>query len=104
MSGYGANIELDIKKVIALSTLSQLGIIFIILGLGEVELAFFHLIIHALFKSSLFISIGLCIHNINNNQDGRYIISFTNTNIFLILCLISINSSLIAFPFLAGYY
>merc|ERR1719341_950721 len=54
MAGITAIVEIDIKKVIALSTLSQLGIIIIILGVGNPVLAFFHLISHAFFKAMLF--------------------------------------------------
>ena len=65
--------ERDLKKVIALSTLSQLGIILTILGLGFRDFCFFHIIIHALFKSSLFISMGSKIHDFANFQDRRYL-------------------------------
>lgn len=68
--------EADLKKVIALSTLSQLGIIIVILGLGYKEYCFFHIIIHALFKSSLFIRMGCKIHEFINFQDRRYLRSY----------------------------
>ena len=64
MAGLAANFEMDLKKVIALSTLSQLGVIIIIIGLGLPTLACFHLIMHALFKSTLFICAGFIIHNL----------------------------------------
>lgn len=63
MSGLGANYEIDLKKIIALSTLSQLGIIMFILSLGQYEIAFFHLVRHATFKSLLFLCAGYYIHN-----------------------------------------
>jgi len=63
--------ETDLKKVIALSTLSQLGVIIVILGLGFKDFCFFHLIVHALFKSRLFIRIGCKIHEYSNLQDSR---------------------------------
>merc|ERR1712152_132133 len=59
--GITAIVEIDIKKVIALSTLRQLGIIIIILGIGNPLLSFFHLISHAFFKAILFICAGLII-------------------------------------------
>merc|ERR1712168_160328 len=81
MSGITAIIEIDIKKIIALSTLSQLGIIIIILGLGNPILSFFHLISHAFFKAILFICAGIIIHNIKDYQDIRKIgFSFNNLN------------------------
>uniref|UniRef100_A0A336MVL7 NADH-ubiquinone oxidoreductase chain 5 n=1 Tax=Culicoides sonorensis TaxID=179676 RepID=A0A336MVL7_CULSO len=73
IAGLGANFEFDLKKIIALSTLSQLGLIIRILGIGFSYLAFFHLITHALFKALLFICAGVVIHNIKNFQDIRYI-------------------------------
>jgi len=54
MSGFGANLENDLKKIIALSTLSQLGVIIITLSVGFYQLAFFHLCTHAVFKATLF--------------------------------------------------
>merc|ERR1712241_700848 len=66
-------IEIDIKKIIALSTLRQLGIIMLILGSGNPILSFFHLISHAFFKAILFICAGMIIHNIKDYQDIRKI-------------------------------
>merc|ERR1712145_31509 len=73
MAGITAIFEIDMKKIIALSTLSQLGIIIIILGLGNPILSFFHLISHAFFKAILFICAGIIIHNIKDYQDIRKI-------------------------------
>lgn len=71
ISGINAYLETDFKKIIAFSTLSQLSIIIIITSLNISELAFFHLVIHAIFKSMLFLCAGLIIHFINGNQDIR---------------------------------
>merc|ERR1711997_629693 len=60
----GAIMEIDIKKIIALSTLRQLGIIILILGLGNPILSFFHLLSHAFFKAILFMCAGIIIQNI----------------------------------------
>lgn len=62
----------DFKKVIALSTLSQLGFLMLSLGLGNVFISFFHLISHACFKSCLFIQIGFMIHSFYSQQDSRF--------------------------------
>jgi len=73
ISGLGANLENDLKKIIALSTLRQLGLIIITLGLGILELAFFHLLTHAIFKSLLFLCAGVFIHSIGDTQDVRHL-------------------------------
>lgn len=59
MGGGKATTEGDVKKTIAYSTISQLGYIVLILGLGFPNIAFFHLITHALFKATIFISVGV---------------------------------------------
>lgn len=104
IAGLGANYEFDLKKIIALSTLSQLGLIIRILSIGFYKLAFFHLLTHALFKALLFICAGSIIHNINNFQDIRYI---GNLRIFIPLtssCFNVANLALCGIPFLAGFY
>nr|YP_009251345.1 NADH dehydrogenase subunit 5 [Bicellonychia lividipennis]AIQ80142.1 NADH dehydrogenase subunit 5 [Bicellonychia lividipennis] len=104
MAGVGANYEYDLKKVIALSTLSQLGLMMSILSLGDSDLAFFHLLTHALFKALLFMCAGNMIHNLLNYQDIRYMGSLINysplTCTFFNIC----NFSLCGLPFLAGFY
>lgn len=104
ISGWVANFERDIKKVIALSTLSQLGLIFIILGSGNYLLAFFHLFIHALFKSTLFICAGFIIHNLRGRQDGRFAGVFNNNSPVLGIIFGCTNLALCGFPFLRGFY
>ena len=104
ISGLGANFEYDLKKIIALSTLSQLGLIISILSIGFADLAFFHLLTHALFKALLFICAGIVIHNVKNFQDIRFI---GNLSIFIPLtssCFIISNFALCGIPFLAGFY
>jgi NADH-ubiquinone oxidoreductase chain 5 len=104
MAGLGANFEFDLKKIIALSTLSQLGLIIRILALGFFKLAFFHLLTHALFKALLFICAGAIIHNIKNSQDIRDMGIFSVYMPFTISCLNVANLALCGFPFLAGFY
>nr|AFP16906.1 NADH dehydrogenase subunit 5 [Heterocerus fenestratus] len=104
MAGLGANYEFDLKKIIALSTLSQLGLMMSILSLGEYKLAFFHLLTHALFKALLFMCAGCMIHNLGNCQDIRYMGGVVSglpltTSFFFIS-----NLSLCGLPFLAGFY
>nr|ADO60437.1 NADH dehydrogenase subunit 5 [Closteromerus claviger] len=104
MSGLGANFEFDLKKIIALSTLSQLGLMMSILALGSYELAFFHLLTHALFKALLFMCAGNVIHNMGNFQDIRFMGSLIKqmplTCTFFNIC----NFSLCGLPFLSGFY
>lgn len=104
ISGLGANLEGDLKKVVALSTLSQLGLIFIILGWGKPVLAFFHLVTHALFKSSLFMCVGFIIHRVGGSQDSRSIRGLIQARPVLGICLGVTNMALCGFPFLAGFY
>nr|ASY98269.1 NADH dehydrogenase subunit 5 [Orthodera ministralis] len=104
MSGLGANFEFDLKKIIALSTLSQLGLMMSILSLGFADLAFFHLLTHALFKALLFMCAGMVIHNVKNFQDIRFM---GNLSIFMPLtssCFMVSNFALCGMPFLAGFY
>jgi NADH-ubiquinone oxidoreductase chain 5 len=67
-------IEIDLKKVVALSTLRQLGLIMTILGTGIRAVAFLHILTHAFVKRALFIVVGVVLHNSLRNQDGRLII------------------------------
>nr|ARH53760.1 NADH dehydrogenase subunit 5 [Carpelimus fuliginosus] len=104
MAGLGANYEFDLKKIIALSTLSQLGLMMSILAMGELNLAFFHLLTHALFKATLFMCAGSMIHLLLDYQDIR---SMGNMIVQLpMTCMIFniSNLSLCGFPFLAGFY
>lgn len=94
--------EKDFKKIIALSTLSQLGFIISGLGLGCLTLSFFHLVTHAFFKSCIFVQVGGIILINNTSQDGRGYSFSGNLSISIILgirCL-----SLCGFPFLSGFF
>lgn len=104
MSGLMANFEYDLKKVIALSTLRQLGLIIIILRLGFRMISMFHLLTHAIFKSLLFICAGIIIHLINNNQDIRVYGSLNEFIPFTIIRFYVANLSLCGIPFMAGFY
>lgn len=104
ISGIGANYEFDLKKIIALSTLSQLGLIIRILSIGYYKLAFFHLLSHALFKALLFMCAGAIIHNMNNNQDIRLMGSLSLLIPLSSACFNVANLALCGIPFLAGFY
>nr|ARH54449.1 NADH dehydrogenase subunit 5 [Lissodema cursor] len=104
MSGLGANLEFDLKKIIALSTLSQLGLMMSILALGSYELAFFHLLTHALFKALLFMCAGNIIHNSMNFQDIRFMGNLSNLMPLSLSFFNISNLSLCGLPFLSGFY
>lgn len=104
IAGARAMYEIDMKKIVALSTLSQLGLIIRSLGLGRPDLAFFHLLTHAYFKALLFMCAGNLIHCRNDFQDLRQIGALFEaipvTRRFINLR----NLSLCGIPFLAGFY
>nr|AXI98682.1 NADH dehydrogenase subunit 5 [Pseudoniphargus pityusensis] len=103
-AGLGANFETDVKKVVALSTLSQLGLMMMILSAGAVNLSFFHLITHAMFKSSLFMCVGFMMHNLSGSQDGRSMSGFSQMSPLMMSYFLVVNMALMGFPFLAGFY
>lgn len=104
ISRISAIFEFDFKKIIAYSTLRQLGLIIIILSIIKIDLRFFHLIIHAIFKSIIFICSGVFIHNLLNYQDILYYGSIKLY--FPLTCLIFLisNLSLRGIPFLSGFF
>nr|UDY69700.1 NADH dehydrogenase subunit 5 [Papilio elwesi] len=104
MAGVSANYEFDLKKIIALSTLSQLGLMMSILSMGFSDLAFFHLLTHAMFKALLFMCAGVVIHMMNDIQDIRYMGGVSFYIPLTSLCLNISNLSLCGIPFLAGFY
>mgnify|MGYP003325536407 CR=1 FL=1 len=104
MAGIRAIQELDIKKVVALSTLRQLGLIIIIIGAGIPLLGFFHLLSHAYFKAMLFMCAGMLIHSIKDYQDIRTI-GFGALTLPLTIRIFTVaNLSLCGMPFMAGFY
>nr|YP_010616544.1 NADH dehydrogenase subunit 5 [Melitaea bellona]WAU48191.1 NADH dehydrogenase subunit 5 [Melitaea bellona] len=104
MAGICANYEFDLKKIIALSTLSQLGLMMSILSMGYGDLAFFHLLTHAMFKALLFMCAGVIIHMMNNNQDIRMMGGISIYIPLTSLCMNISNLALCGIPFLAGFY
>nr|QWS71923.1 NADH dehydrogenase subunit 5 [Cerithidea tonkiniana] len=104
MAGIGANYENDLKKIIALSTLSQLGVMMMSLAMGAMYLALFHLYTHALFKALLFLCAGAVIHSSSNNQDIRYSGLMYKHLPLTTTCMNVANLSLCGAPFLSGFY
>nr|YP_009937405.1 NADH dehydrogenase subunit 5 [Trigonopterus singkawangensis]QNT26915.1 NADH dehydrogenase subunit 5 [Trigonopterus singkawangensis] len=104
MASLGANFEFDLKKIIALSTLSQLGMMMVIFCLGEKELAFFHLLMHALFKALLFMCAGVIIHSVGGNQDIRCMGGLVRVFPITSVCFCISSFALCGLPFLSGFY
>nr|YP_010577113.1 NADH dehydrogenase subunit 5 [Megabalanus coccopoma]UZN92559.1 NADH dehydrogenase subunit 5 [Megabalanus coccopoma] len=104
MAGLGACFEFDLKKIIALSTLSQLGLMMYSLSLGLVKVALFHLLMHALFKALLFMSAGCIIHGFKGWQDIRMMGNMMVSLPFISSCFAVSNLALSGMPFLAGFY
>merc|ERR1712018_121265 len=103
LAGAAAIFEIDIKKIIALSTLRQLGVIIMILGAIEPLLSFFHLLSHAYFKAILFMCAGMVIHNIKDYQDIRKI-RIISRIIPLTFRVMTVANILCGLPFLSGFY
>ena len=94
----------DIKKVIAYSTMSQLGMMVIAIGLSSYNVALFHLVNHAFYKGLLFLGAGAVIHAVSDNQDFR---KYGGLRRFLPLTysvMLIASLSLVAFPFMTGFY
>lgn len=104
ISRLGAIYEIDLKKIIALSTLRQLGLIITSLGIGLYTLAFFHLLTHALFKASLFLCAGSIIHLFRGSQDLRALKGVINYLPITSSCLLICSLSLGGTPFLSAFY
>jgi NADH-ubiquinone oxidoreductase chain 5 len=104
ISRLGAFYEIDLKKIIALSTLRQLGLIIISLGIGYYILAFFHLLTHALFKASLFLCAGRIIHSYKGRQDLRDLNGVVSSMPLTSSCLLICSLSLSGFPFLSAFF
>nr|BDQ43883.1 NADH dehydrogenase subunit 5 [Amynthas tokioensis]BDQ44364.1 NADH dehydrogenase subunit 5 [Amynthas tokioensis]BDQ44416.1 NADH dehydrogenase subunit 5 [Amynthas tokioensis] len=104
MAGLSAMTECDMKKIIALSTLSQLGTMMTAMGLGMVNLTYFHMITHALFKALLFMCAGTLIHSHTHSQDLRWMGNITFQMPTTTSCFILANMALCGAPFMSGFY
>nr|YP_010610870.1 NADH dehydrogenase subunit 5 [Idiocerus consimilis]WAP91691.1 NADH dehydrogenase subunit 5 [Idiocerus consimilis] len=104
MSSICALFEYDLKKIIALSTLSQLGLMMTSLFMGLIDLSYFHLITHAMFKSLLFLCAGIFIYYMKDTQDIRQMGSVCFSMPFTTSCFNISSLSLCGIPFLSGFY
>jgi NADH-ubiquinone oxidoreductase chain 5 len=97
-------VQTDIKKVIAFSTCSQLGYMIFACGLSAYQTGFFHLINHAYFKALLFLTSGIIIHGINDQQDMRKIGGSIKLFPYSYSFFLVGSLALTGFPFLSGFY
>jgi len=104
IAGFCACAEIDIKKIVALSTLSQLGVIIVSLSLIQKDFCFFHLITHAIFKALLFMCVGVGIHTVYGSQDFRRFSGISSCLVWPRSILLVRNLSLVGFPFMSGFY
>lgn len=104
IAGGSALMELDMKKIIALSTLRQLGVMFFRLGLGQPFLSFFHLVSHAYFKAMLFIAAGAMIHRVKDYQDLRKMGRHSHNLMRIGIVILIRNLRLCGLPFISGFY
>lgn len=102
-AGVRACAESDLKKVVALRTLSQLGVMMISIGAQEKTFCFSHLIRHACFKALLFLCVGVCIHSVYGTQEFRRYNSILSSLFIRVFSTIA-NLSLIGYVFTAGFY
>jgi NADH-quinone oxidoreductase subunit L len=97
-------VQNDIKRVIAYSTCSQLGYMFVALGVGAYSVGIFHLFTHAFFKALLFLGAGSVIHAMHHEQDIRNM-GALRRYIPLTAALMAVGTlALTGFPFTAGFY
>ncbi len=97
-------VQNDIKRVIAYSTCSQLGYMFVALGVGGYSLAIFHLFTHAFFKALLFLGAGSVIHAMHHEQDMRNMGGLRKDIPFTFWMMTIGTLALTGFPFTAGFY
>jgi NADH-quinone oxidoreductase subunit L len=103
-AGSMALVQYDIKRVIAYSTMSQLGYMFLAAGLGMYSIAMFHLMTHAFFKALLFLSAGSVIHGLDDEQDIRKMGGLRHAMPITHITFLIGSLALAGFPLTAGFF
>nr|YP_010610472.1 NADH dehydrogenase subunit 5 [Cyphonia clavata]WAP90793.1 NADH dehydrogenase subunit 5 [Cyphonia clavata] len=103
-SSVCASYEFDLKKIVALSTLSQLGLMMTSIFLNLSDYAYFHMLSHAMFKSLLFLCSGIYIYVMSDNQDIRFMGSLCSSMPLTTSCFNISNLALCGVPFMSGFY
>ena len=103
-AGSMALVQYDIKRVIACSTMSQLGYMFLAMGLGVYSLGMFHLMTHAFFKALLFLGAGSIIHGCHEEQDIRKMGGIWKHMRVTTIAYLCGTLALVAFPFTSGFF
>ena len=104
MAGLIALVQVDIKRVIAYSTMSQIGFMFVAAGLGAYPNAMFHLMTHAFFKALLFMAAGLAIHAIVGEQDIRKLAGIGKLMPFTRIVFLVGSLALVGIPPFSGFF
>ncbi len=103
-AGSMAIVQYDIKRVIAYSTMSQLGFMFLAVGVGMYSIAMFHLMTHAFFKALLFLSAGSVIHGLNDEQDIRKMGGIRHSMPITHVTFLIGSLALAGFPLTSGFF
>ena len=97
-------VSMDLKRIIAYSTCSQMGYLIFCVGIGNTSVSFFHLFNHAFFKCLLFVSAGVLIHALLNEQDIRKMGGLYKLFPFIFNLIFFASLSLMGIPFMSGFY
>ena len=104
VAGTTALVQNDLKRIIAFSTISQLGYMMIALGLAQWNIALLHTVLHAFFKALLFLSAGVIIHSLNDEQDIRKMGGLIKFMPFSYTVMLIGTIALLGLPWLSGFY